>query len=288
MRPRKRILLLVAIMSLIVLVVEATAIGILYHTSITVEKSFLEETAKRQARFIEAVARFDKTYSADYPLGARQATLSQIKEAHSNDQGFGETGEFTLSTRENNQIVFLLSHRHHDLDNPEPVPWDSNLAEPMRLALSGKSGTIIGLDYRGKKVLAAFEPVAELNLGIVAKVDLTEVRAPFVRSILLCGFFTIIVIALGVFLFFKITDPILKGLRDTVVKLKTAMSEVKTLRGILPICSYCKKIRDDDGYWNQVEVYIRKRSDANFSHGICPDCMKEHYPEEYDSIKNNR
>ena len=66
-------------------------------------------------------------------------------------QGFGETGEFTLSKREGDQIVFLLSHRHDDHQTPNPIPFDSGLAEPMRLALLGQSGTLIGLDYRGEE-----------------------------------------------------------------------------------------------------------------------------------------
>jgi len=54
---------------------------------------------------------------------------------------------------------------------------------------------------------------------------------------------------------------------------------VKTLRGLLPICSYCKKIRDDKGYWKQIEVYIAANSQADFSHGLCPECGLEHYPD---------
>lgn len=61
-------------------------------------------------------------------------------------------------------------------------------------------------------------------------------------------------------------------------KLKTALEEIRMLRGILPICCHCKKIRDDAGYWTQVEVYIRDHSEAEFSHGICPDCVKKFYP----------
>ncbi len=58
----------------------------------------------------------------------------------------------------------------------------------------------------------------------------------------------------------------------------TANEEIKTLRGFLPICSYCKKIRDDKGYWTQIESYIQKNSEAVFSHSICQDCAKKHYP----------
>lgn len=69
-----------------------------------------------------------------------------------------------------------------------------------------------------------------------------------------------------------------KTQEQLIYDLKKALSEVKTLQGILPICSHCKKIRDDKGYWNQVEAYIHAHSDAQFSHGICPECMKKHYP----------
>jgi len=60
---------------------------------------------------------------------------------------------------------------------------------------------------------------------------------------------------------------------------KQAMTKVKTLSGLLPICASCKKIRDDNGYWNQIESYIRQHSGAEFSHGICPECAKKLYPE---------
>ncbi|NUM80250.1 PAS domain S-box protein [bacterium] len=66
-----------------------------------------------------------------------------------------------------------------------------------------------------------------------------------------------------------------------IADLKNALGKVKTLSGLLPICASCKKIRDDKGYWNQIEVYIEQHSEADFSHGICPDCAKRLYPEEF-------
>ena len=64
-------------------------------------------------------------------------------------------------------------------------------------------------------------------------------------------------------------------------ELQEALDKVNLLSGLLPICSHCKKIRDDEGYWQQVEVYIRDHSEAEFSHGICPDCMRNYYPDFY-------
>ncbi len=64
-----------------------------------------------------------------------------------------------------------------------------------------------------------------------------------------------------------------------IVELKKALGEVKKLGGLLPICASCKKIRDDQGYWTQLEHYIQKHSEAEFSHGVCPECAKMLYPE---------
>ena len=69
------------------------------------------------------------------------------------------------------------------------------------------------------------------------------------------------------------------ALASKVEELSRALEQIKTLRGIVPICAKCKNIRDDQGYWNQVEVYVRDHSEAEFSHCICPDCMNKLYPE---------
>jgi hypothetical protein len=61
--------------------------------------------------------------------------------------------------------------------------------------------------------------------------------------------------------------------------LRAALDHVRTLSGLLPICAGCKKIRNDSGYWEQIEAYISTRTDAMFSHGLCPDCAKQFFPE---------
>lgn len=68
---------------------------------------------------------------------------------------------------------------------------------------------------------------------------------------------------------------------NLILELKKALSEIKTLSGLLPICAHCKKIRNDEGYWEQIEGYIKVRSLADFSHGICPECMKKYYPDRH-------
>lgn len=68
-------------------------------------------------------------------------------------------------------------------------------------------------------------------------------------------------------------------------ELQKALSEIRKLQGIIPICASCKKIRNDKGYWEQIETYIKKHSEADFSHSICPDCVKKLYP-DLDSHKD--
>lgn len=68
-------------------------------------------------------------------------------------------------------------------------------------------------------------------------------------------------------------------IREEKKNLESALAEIKTLSGLFPICSHCKNIRDDSGYWNQIEEYIHDHSEAQFSHGICPECAQKHYPD---------
>lgn len=79
-----------------------------------------------------------------------------------------------------------------------------------------------------------------------------------------------------------------KEREEIIAELQDAISKVRTLSGLLPICASCKKIRDDAGYWNQVEKYIGERSEAKFSHSLCPDCTKKLYPEfDLDDVHKN-
>ena len=78
----------------------------------------------------------------------------------------------------------------------------------------------------------------------------------------------------------------LEKLDNKNLELAQTFSEVKALRGLLPICSSCKKIRDDKGYWNQIETYITEHSEAKFSHGICPDCEKKYLSGLEEELKN--
>jgi hypothetical protein len=288
MSPRKRVFLLIAIMTGVSLVVEFIVFGMLYSIAFNEEEVRLTETVQSQARLIEAIARFGGQPVQERPSDAREATLRQVIDAHNHYRGFGQSGEFTLAEKQGDLMVYLLDHRHYDRGNPKPIPFDSKLGEPMRRALSGQSGTVVGLDYRGVRVLAAHEPVKDLNLGIVAKIDLAEIRAPFVRTGLFSALIGIIVIVAGAALFIMVTEPLLRRLQETVKELQNALNRVKTLSGLLPICASCKRIRDNKGDWNEVEVYVKSHTDADFTHGICPECVQKLYGDRYSPERAKR
>lgn len=76
-------------------------------------------------------------------------------------------------------------------------------------------------------------------------------------------------------------------LEGRVGELENALSQIKTLRGLIPMCAGCHKIHDDKGYWQHVESYVMEHSDASFSHGLCPECVNQYYP-EYEQIKRKK
>ncbi|MFQ5927231.1 MAG: PAS domain S-box protein, partial [Terriglobia bacterium] len=221
MSYRARVLLLILIMAVVSVAAAGIAMRELYEAAFAQQRERLVETAQSQARLMEAVARFDAQYSAeDVPGGAFAATLAQIQEAHRRSSGFAKTGDFMLAKRKGDQIIFLLDHRHHGRANPKPLSFSSQFAEPMRRALSGESGTVVGLDYRGVRVLAAYEPVEELDLGIVAKIDLAEIRAPFINAGLLAAGAALGLILLGTMLFQRIGTPLIRQLEENEKKFR--------------------------------------------------------------------
>ena len=131
---RRRIFLFIITLTLACLIVASVTITLLYQAAFEEEGIRLSEITHTQARLIEAVARFDQLYSAeDHPQGSIGATLSQIIDAHKSNNGFGQTGEMTLARREEDQIVWIVNHRHLDFDRPQPVPMAGPLAEPMQI-----------------------------------------------------------------------------------------------------------------------------------------------------------
>ena len=224
MNERKKLFCLILSLSILALIASAAAIYLLYATALQSTRDQLTATVRSQARLIEAMARFDArrdphARSPELPA----AVLDAILDSFSRYKGVGETGEFLVGRREGDAMVFLARQRvdgpapHH----PESIPIHDVLGEPMRRALSGESGVMIGRDYRGEKVLAAYEAVRGWNLGVVAKIDLAEIRAPFMRAGALAGGLAISVVLLCATLVLRFTHPIIRRLRESELRTRT-------------------------------------------------------------------
>ncbi len=228
MQQRNNFQLLFLTMAAATMIVSAVSIFSLYTAAIDQHRLRLVEIVKSQARLIEAVAQFDSINNAgEQPEDARAATLKQVAHAHSQFEGIGESGEFAMARREHNQIVFVLSRKHLKTETPRPIPFNGEWAEPMRRALSGLSGVFTGLDYRGVQVLAAHEPISILDLGLVAKIDTSEIRAPFIRAALIAIGVAILVIFLASRLFYRIARPIEEAIEQQAETFKTLVDTAR-------------------------------------------------------------
>ena len=226
MQQRKRIFALIAILTVISATVAGIGMTMLYNAAFEEQRARLVDTARSEARTMEAMAHHAEEMFPDKPDAQLRLVIQQITDAHTRYQGLGETGEFTLARREGGNIVFLLRRRHADLDNPRPVPFDSDLAEPTRHALSGQSGSVVALDYRGEMVLAAHEPVAVQGFALVVKIDLAEIRAPFITAALAAVAIGLLLIAAGALLFYRISDPLIGELQSTSAYLRAILGNI--------------------------------------------------------------
>jgi len=240
MKENKNLYWLAGLMSIVALATLVVVYFVLWQTAIAQKKADLVHIAQSQARLIEAIARFDMRHNRvdwETPIGERGPTsllseragadtFSQIVDAHKRYKGFGQTGEILIAGIENSQILFLLRHGSEVFEENKSIPLDSKLAEPMRRALSSLSGTMIGLDYGGVKVLAAYEPVDVLNLGIVAKVNFDEVRQPFIKAGLITLAITVIIILIGGMFFRYFASPIAQQIIDNERKFRNLVENI--------------------------------------------------------------
>ena len=210
----KSILLSVSVLIAAIFISMGATFSILYRIHMDEERVRLTIIVQSQAKLLEAVARFDAQHSSAYPGGSFEATLSQFKDAHRLYKEFGKTGGFDLARRTDGRIEFLLTRKNPDMALPDSIAFDSPWAEPMRRALSGEKGCMLGLDHRGVAVLAAYEPITEMNMGLVAKIDLRELRQPFVTAGLAAGILSIIIAVAGALILLK-ANPFSRRLVDS-------------------------------------------------------------------------
>ncbi|GIT97384.1 diguanylate cyclase domain-containing protein [Sulfurovum sp. TSL1] len=201
---------LIAIMTLIVIFIISMALYRLYSVGFEEQKNRLTELVQSKAVMINILAEYTiHGHQEKEKKDIEKEVLSTLMSAHKKFKGFGKTGEFTLAKLDKDNIHFLLSHRHGAVDDMKSVSKkNSNLAEPMRHALSGKSGYIVGSDYRGATVLAAYTPIKMLDWGVVAKIDLSEIQAPYIQEAIYGFIGSIILIMLGSLSVIRFIQPL--------------------------------------------------------------------------------
>ncbi len=214
----------IVILIAVVLTVTACGFYVVYQQTLEGRKVQLQELVRSQARLMEAVGKFDAFFHSGLEAGASMAaTLSQFKEAHRKYTGFGETGELVLGQRREHQIEFLLPVRSRDFQIPPPVPWDGELAGPMRLALSGQSGVVEALDHSSNNVLAAYEYLPFLELGLVAKIDKSEILTPFKRAAEASGIIALIAIGIATLLNVRSVGPLIRSVTEREQNIRTLL-----------------------------------------------------------------
>lgn len=242
---------LIIILALLLVAGTMTTSWLFYRTALSKEATRLSLAAKSQARLIEAIVRFNEQYSLDYPGSPIEATLTQLREAHSEYEAFGSTGEFTLAKQVGDEIVFLLRLRHSSQINyyaPPNVKPGAGIAQPMEYALRGKSGTVIARDYRDEMVLAAFEPVVGTGMGLVAKIDLSEIKAPYIKIGLASTLVVLILVIPGAFLFSRITNPLSRRVHE---------SEEQFRRGVMDAPVPIMIHADDGEVWRINHIWTK-------------------------------
>ncbi len=225
----------VLILAVILLGVTGTGFGILYKISLQDARKQLTELAQAEARIIESVAKFNAFYQSGSNDGAaRSATLSQFKEGHRAFVGFGETGEIMLGQRVGDEIVFLLPARKLDFKTPSSINMSSDEAGPMKKALEGESGTVIDYDYSGHQVLAAYEWLPFLEMGLVTKIDFAEINEPFYQSAITTALLSLLAITIGAAMNRRVVTPLIERIISSANIIKERETAYRELVDTIP------------------------------------------------------
>jgi len=206
------------------------SIGLLYNVSVRQQGLRLLGLVREQARIIEAMAAHEMERPTYNPRTAGrddafEAVLDQVRAAQSRLGSLGQTGELYVARREGDSIVYLLAHRGQRLLHPARMAFGCKSGEPMYRALSGRSGAGVLRDYRGILVLAAYEPVKVFDLGVVAGIDLAEVRAPFLRADIIVLAATLAFIVIGGLLLLIVTAPGRRRLRESEERFRQSFED---------------------------------------------------------------
>ena len=205
---------LMVIMIFVSLLVAGISIYIVYHVVINEKKEYLKELSENQIGIIESISDEGKDITGVLKLLKRQQKINA---------SIGKTGEFVVGYLKNDTIFYLLDHLRYDFSNPKPIAFNSVIGEPMRRALSQRTGIMTGFDYSNKEVLAYCSYIPKLRWGIVTKIDISEVNESFYKSGLYAGLIAIVLVTIATFFFRKISNPIAKKIMESEENLRAIL-----------------------------------------------------------------
>jgi PAS domain S-box-containing protein len=254
LNERKALLVMTLIMVSASAAVMAIMAVVLYRHEIEQHKSLLQLTMRSQVMMISGAVRHDDQLAGMAMDGNLDAAitgevLNRLLDEYERTVGLDQSVEITLARRVNDSIVFVVRRRSVSED-PTSVAFDSDLAEPMRKALSERPGTVVGLDYRGDRVLAAYGSIDLLDLGIVAKTRLADTYTPLIRSVISAGAVALVLVLTGTSLFYWVGTPIISRLEAQARQLKAEVAQRRQsegrLRGFMESASEGFIILDSD------------------------------------------
>lgn len=219
------VVFLCLIMTCVAVAIGGIALGTLYEEAVEEHKSRLVHMVRAAARIVDAAAKLD---------GAQHIVLETRNRIQDSQAGFpyswlSATGELRIGNSGGEEVTLLVGQWHpQGAAQQDALLRVKQLSEPMRRALAHESGLYVGQDHHGADVLAAYEPLPHLGLGLVARIDLKEIREPFVRAGTVVSGIAVMMIAFGAYLFFAISDPIMARIREGEVRFRELFDNMRS------------------------------------------------------------
>lgn len=226
MNIKQRIFLLALILTgSIVMVITLTYLE-LYHSSLSQQSKLMLSAAKHITNSIELIGKPDHAHNKNHTDDTIRAMINEIVETYKQTGiFFGETGEITFGLKQGQFLIYYkLKDKKEGHEFPMSIKLGSHFAQPMQLALEEKTGVVTGLDYRGEKVLAAYDFADHFKIGVVIKVDLAKLRSPFIAASIKTTLSILVLSIFSMFLVCRIMYPVRKSITESEEQLRLLLN----------------------------------------------------------------
>ncbi|MBI5867463.1 MAG: PAS domain S-box protein [candidate division Zixibacteria bacterium] len=279
---KRTVLTLIVVLTVTVVVSVGVALRTLYQTAIHEQTDLLTDLAESRARMITGVAmsesqRAGGSTNAESLLVPILRLLDGAQFTSSDSVDPGRSMECLLVRSKDNQIVFVISQKGRTITRPSPVPFDTDIAAPARQALLGRSGTMMGRDYRGNQVLAVYRYLPDLKLGLVAKVDMAEIRTPFIKAVLQTSMVAILLVSVSALILLRIGNAMVAGVKRSEQRLRLALRTGH-------IGAFEVDLKNGQGIWTP-EIASLWQVPQDFNGDFSAFCWSRVHPDDVSGLK---